>query len=166
MRINYKKLGLLLLPTFLRSRVLGGFVKVLLSPLQSMHDENAVEHEDRMYGLQCTGQVCRLKDALNKYFGVGQYDASGDYSNGFVVRDVSPKGDWLMVYDEVQAFEESQVVVGGDAEAEILCDEAEIMLLTDSFEVVVPPSLGAEILPEVRAIVERYRLASRRARYC
>ena len=166
MRINYKKLALLLLPTFLRSRVLSSWLKVFMTPIQTIHDIHHEEHRECIYSLQCTGQVCRMKDALNRYFGVGNYKSGSNYNQGFKIKDVSAKGDWMIIYNEVETFDDNQVLLQDNEDSLLLCSEAEILLKTVSFDVMAPSELEiGERLPEVRAIVEQYRLASRKARY-
>ena len=51
MKIDYKKLAVLLLPTFLRQPLLMSFVRVLMTPSQRLHDEHHMARDERMYQL-------------------------------------------------------------------------------------------------------------------
>lgn len=64
--INFDKLAILLLPTFLRKPTLVAYVQALLQPIDDLHyawlqKRNEVD----FYKLQHTGQVCRLRKVLN-----------------------------------------------------------------------------------------------------
>ena len=169
MKIDYKKLGVLLLPTFLRGKALVSLVRVLMMPLQRLHDEHHAAREARMFGLAHTGQVCRMKDALNKAFSLGQYASGGDYGQGFEVEDVAVKGDWQVVYAEENAFVNRHVLAMSDADdaVEMVCTEEEILQLTKNFVVHVPMAEEEWLAnaDKVKDIVEHYRLVSRKPVY-
>ena len=165
MKIDYKKLAVLLLPTFLRQPLLMSFARVLMTPSQRLHDEHHMARDERMYQLQHTSQICHIKDALNREFSVGNYAAFPDYTAGFEIEDINAIGDWVMTYDEVPAFADVHTMVK-DNDYLLVYDEAIITQATQSFIVYVPKELNFnDSLPRVRAIVEQYRLASRRALY-
>ena len=165
MKIDYKKLAVLLLPTFLRQPLLMSFVRVLMTPSQRLHDEHHMARDERMYQLQHTSQICHIKDALNREFGAGNYAPEPDYAAGFEIEDINAIGDWVMTYDEVPAFADVHTMVS-DNDYLLVYDEAIITQATQSFIVYVPNDLDFNAsLPKVRAIVDLYRLASRRALY-
>jgi hypothetical protein len=64
-RIDYDRLAILMLPTFLRKPILVGFVQALLQPIASLHRDWLVKRTEDWYLLEHTGQVCRLRKVLN-----------------------------------------------------------------------------------------------------
>lgn len=165
MKIDYSKLAVLLLPTFLRQPILMSLARILMVPLQRLHDEHHAAHDERMYQLRHTSQICHIKDALNREFAVGNYASTPDYAAGFEIEDINAIGDWVMTYDEVPAFADVHTMTKDD-DYFLVYDEAIITQATQSFIVYVPKEIEFNTsLPKVRAIVEQYRLASRRALY-
>ncbi len=165
MKIDYSKLAVLLLPTFLRQPLLMSLARILMVPLQRLHDEHHAARDERMYQLRHTSQICHIKDALNREFAVGNYASTPDYAAGFEIEDINAIGDWVMTYDEVPAFADVHTMVEDD-DYLLVYDEAIITQATQSFIVYVPKEIEFNTsLPKVRAIVEQYRLASRRALY-
>lgn len=63
--VDYNKLGILLLPTFLRKPRLVGYLQSLLVPLITIHDLWKEKRIDDWYTLNHTGQVCYLRKVLN-----------------------------------------------------------------------------------------------------
>lgn len=165
MKIDYSKLAVLLLPTFLRQPILMSLARILMVPLQRLHDEHHAARDERMYQLRHTSQICHIKDALNREFAVGNYASTPDYAAGFEIEDINAIGDWVMTYDEVPAFADVHTMVEDD-DYLLVYDETIITQATQSFIVYVPKEIEFNTsLPKVRAIVEQYRLASRRALY-
>ena len=165
MKIDYNKLAVLLLPTFLRQPILMSLARILMVPLQRLHDEHHAARDERMYQLRHTSQICHIKDALNREFSVGNYSASPDYTAGFEIENINAIGDWVMTYDEVPAFADVHTMVK-ENDYLLVYDEAIITQATQSFIVYVPNGLDFNAsLPKVRAIVDMYRLASRKALY-
>lgn len=165
MKIDYNKLAVLLLPTFLRQPILMSLARILMVPLQRLHDEHHAARAERMYQLRHTSQICHIKDALNREFAVGNHALTPDYAAGFEIEDINAIGDWVMTYDEVPAFADVHTMAEDD-DYLLVYDEAIITQATQSFIVYVPKEIEFNTsLPKVRAIVEQYRLASRRALY-
>lgn len=167
-KIDYPKLGVLLLPTFLRGTTLMNFVRVLMSPLATLHDKFQSARDERLYGLHHTSQVCYIKDALNREFKVGNYDMSNpQYSEGFELTDINARGDWQTAYTEAaQVYEDRHLIAQPDANAPIAWNEASIVPPTTAFDVLVPNNgridLNSEYdIARIRNIVNSYRLASR-----
>ena len=165
MKIDYNKLAVLLLPTFLRQPLLMSLARILMVPLQRLHDEHHAARDERMYQLRHTSQICHIKDALNREFAVGNHALTPDYAAGFEIEDINAIGDWVMTYDEVPAFADVHTMTKDD-DYLLVYDETIITQATQSFIVYVPKEIEFNTsLPKVRAIVEQYRLASRRALY-
>lgn len=165
MKIDYNKLAVLLLPTFLRQPILMSLARILMVPLQRLHDEHHAARDERMYQLRHTSQICHIKDALNREFAVGNYAPTPNYAAGFEIEDINAIGDWVMTYDEVPAFADVHTMTK-DNDDLLVYDEAIITQATQSFIVYVPKSVAfTPSLPKIRAIVELYRLASRKPLY-
>ncbi|BFM42665.1 hypothetical protein CFS9_13060 [Flavobacterium sp. CFS9] len=64
-KVDWDKLILLLLPTFLRKPVLFGYVRSLITPIASLHYKWSRIREDNLKKLSYNGQRCYLRGALN-----------------------------------------------------------------------------------------------------
>ena len=64
-KIDYDKLAILLLPTFLRTPKLVAFVQCVLSEIDKIHYRWLQERDKQFYKLEHTGQVCKLRKVLN-----------------------------------------------------------------------------------------------------
>jgi hypothetical protein len=63
--IDFRKLAVLLLPTFLRKSILMGFVTAINRPIANLYDKWRFFREGNIYKVQHTGQVCYLRKVLN-----------------------------------------------------------------------------------------------------
>ncbi len=66
--VNFKRLALLLLPTFLRKPLLGALVYAAVSPLNYLHTKFVLFQRSTDYRLTHNGQVCYLRAVLNDQF--------------------------------------------------------------------------------------------------
>lgn len=156
MQIDYRKLVILLLPTFLRQPVLMAWLRAMAFPLQSLHDRHQAARTQRLYELRHTSQVCYIKDALNNEFGIT------DYANGFEIEDINAPGEWVWIYDEnVDRFDDEQHMFFDDPT--FIHNISAILPPTSAFFVLVPQSITIDETNEarIRSIVNKYRLASR-----
>lgn len=156
MQIDYRKLVILLLPTFLRQPVLMAWLRAMAHPLQEIHDRHQAARTQRLYELRHTSQVCYIKDALNNEFGIT------DYANGFEVEDINAPGEWVWIYDEnVDRFDDEQHMLFDDPT--FIHNISAILPPTSAFFVLVPQSITIDETNEarIRSIVNKYRLASR-----
>lgn len=160
--IDYKKLAVLLTPTFLRKPVFTALVRVLMQPLTTLHDTFRTKRDDHLFNLAHNGQVCRLKDALNSL------DNRLTYTNGFEITDINALGEFVIAYDEAMPgtwWLDDQ----DNPPYTLVYDENEILVATETFVVFVPQlftfngSKPAD--PRIVATVEQYRLVSRTATY-
>ena len=142
--IDFKKLAVLLTPTFLRRAVFTSLMRVLMQPLATLHFTFAARRTDSLFRLEHNGQVCRLKHALNSLEVVWAYDEHTDDSR--LVWFLQPLPGNTMIYNL----------------ADITAD-------TSSFVVFVPGIFAFNgnrpADPRIVATVERYRLVSRTASY-
>ena len=156
MQIDYRKLVILLLPTFLRQPVLMAWLRAMAYPLQQLHDRHQAARTQRLYELRHTSQVCYIKDALNNEFGIT------DYANGFEIEDINAPGEWVWIYDEnVDRFDDEQHMLFDDPT--FIHNISAILPPTSAFFVMVPQSITIDETNEarIRSIMNKYRLASR-----
>lgn len=156
MRIDYRKLVILLLPTFLRQPVLMAWIRAMVYPLQQLHDRHQAARTQRLYELRHTSQICFIKDALNNEFGIT------DYADGFEIEDINAKGNWIWVYDEnVERFYDEQHMLF--EEPTWIHDTSSILPPTSAFTVLVPKHIEIDETNDarIRSVVNKYRLASR-----
>lgn len=156
MRIDYRKLVILLLPTFLRRPVLMAWLRAMVYPLQQLHDRHQSARTQRLYEVRHTSQICFIKDALNKEFGIT------DYAAGFEIEDINAKGNWIWVYDEnVERFDDEQHMLFD--EPTWIHDTSSILPPTSAFTVLVPKHIEIDETNDarIRSVVNKYRLASR-----
>lgn len=156
MRIDYRKLVILLLPTFLRQPVLMAWLRAMAFPLQQLHDRHQAARTQRLYELHHTSQICFIKDALNNEFGIT------DYATGFEIEDINAPGNWVWIYDEnVERFDDEQHMLF--EEPTWIHDTSSILPPTSAFTVLVPKHIEIDETNDarIRSIVNKYRLASR-----
>lgn len=156
MQIDYRKLVILLLPTFMRQPVLMAWFRAMAHPLQQLHDHHHAARKQRLYELHHTSQVCFIKEALNNKFGIT------DYANGFEIEDINAPGNWVWIFDEnVDLFDDEQHMLFDDPT--FIHDMSAILPPTSSFFVLVPQTIVIDETNEalIRSIVNKYRLASR-----
>lgn len=67
-KIEYNRLGILLIPTFLRKQNMVAFAQALLRPIDTIYYWWSVWRADNIYKLEHTGQVCSLRKSLNDNF--------------------------------------------------------------------------------------------------
>lgn len=91
---------------------------------------------------------------------VGNYAAGGSYADGFEIEDINAIGNYLMTYDETEAFADVHAIVLDAPRSAPVYDEEAISQTTSSFIVYVPRRQWSELL-RIKSIVEQYRLASR-----
>lgn len=152
MNINYRKLAVVLLPTFLRRPTIISLLHAWMTPIQAAHDRLQAKREEHLYELHHTSQTCHIKAALNREFGIS------DYADGFEIEDINADGNWKMVYSEAVMDENNQFT-----NPTMVYDTGEILPPTEAFTVKVPDyhEKTAYDLARVDNIVNRYRLASR-----
>ena len=64
-KVDFDKLILLLLPTFLRKPVLFGYVRALITPIASLHYKWSRMRDENLIKLSYNSQRCYLRAALN-----------------------------------------------------------------------------------------------------
>ncbi len=64
-KVDIKKLGILMLPTFLRRPIVIACIKVVVYPIEKIYDDWSRLRNENLYTLQHTGQICYLRKVLN-----------------------------------------------------------------------------------------------------
>jgi hypothetical protein len=84
-KVDFNRLVLLLLPTFLRKPVLFGYVKALVSPVESLHYNWTISTRNfNLNKISYNSQKCYLRKALND---IADYDLRRIYINEVPVLD-------------------------------------------------------------------------------
>lgn len=160
--INFSRLLINLLPTFLRQPVIYGILhaggQVLKQTTYTSFTQARKEHN---YKLNHNGQVCYLRAVLNDAFG-----------GGFDILDVERKGDWLYAITEngtnilLTVGEDGNTAeVEGGQKVPVVYNEVLLNAAHNSFIVSVPANIYQTNLPAVAAMVDKYKLISKRAIY-
>lgn len=160
-KIDYNRLVVLLLPTFLRRPVLFGLLRAAVSPLVDLYKLFVKAREEHNYEVTHTGQVCYLRACLNDHFksNMGEFD----------IISVEGIGEWLYAVSETG--ERIPIVTlseGNTSDVDnvpIVYNECLLNKEQNEFIVVVPSDIYYSALEEVKALVNKYKLISKRAIY-
>lgn len=146
--INIKKLEILLLPTFLRRAILIKYVWAMANPLDNLYYQWTQFRNDNIYKLQHNGQVCYLQGALNDRFDPDRrrimIKGSRRYKNQYIytVGERKPKYLRVMYLRQASDFVDNGV----------------------DFLVLAPAELLTERNYVMKALINNYKLASKRYR--
>lgn len=116
--IDFKELGRLLLPSFLRSGLFEAFIRAIMTGgVHATHDGvlgqikrdgTTVEQqpinfvtarENDLFLLNHAAQTCKIKDALDQKFWYND-DHNRTYGNGFQITDEEPAGVFILTFPE------------------------------------------------------------------
>lgn len=147
-QINYSKLVLLLLPTFLRQNVIVALLSALTSPIRMLYNSFIQYKDNTLQELEVTPQVFSLRNALNRAYNLQE---------GFIIEDYVKQGEWLIVYDEIEYRSELLVIVEDDTYL-LVHDESTLQQVQGGFIVTVPNSLSASDYPRIRTIINKHKL--------
>ena len=152
--VNFKRLALLLLPTFLRRPLLGAVVYAAVSPLQGLHTRFVLWMRNTNYRIQHNGQVCHLRAVLNDRFDPieRRITITEDAENvGHIVLPHRDSGDGL------------RLPARGSGRVVILNRRGYGGVNGNDFWVNLPVALyGKADAEQVKAVVNTYKLASKR----
>lgn len=156
--IDYKRLVVLLLPTFLRKPVLFGLLRAAIRPLEALYGSFRTARDGHLFRLTHNGQVCYLQSCLNSTFGVST----------FRIGSVDYEGEWL--YAVTESGEKIPLTLGEDNESDtedvpVLYGEESLNAAQNDFIVYVPSSIYDTNLAAVEATVNKYKLITKRAHY-
>ncbi len=155
--IDYKRLLVLLLPTFLRKPFVFGLLRAAIVPLETLHKRFSTNRQANNYRLSHNGQVCYLQAALNDNFKSGN-------GGKITLITVERVGEWLYAITESG---ERILLAGDESTEEIPVAYNELMLNTsqNDFVVSIPSDLYDTRLEEIKATVDKYKLISKCAIY-
>ena len=139
--IDYKRLALQLLPYHLRKPLLFGLLRAALAPFESLYSRFLSARSEHIYRLTHNGQVCYLRACLNDHF----------KSTGGGKEKIP-----LTLGEDNDSDTENVPVVYN----ELMLNEAQ-----NDFVVSVPADIYDTQLEAVKALVDKYKLISKRAIY-
>jgi hypothetical protein len=145
--INYNKLAILMLPSFLRKPLLVGYVQALLTPIAKLHRDWKQKRElVDWYKLNHTGQVLSLRKVLNDALDPSQRRIMMDEGNAFPRKYIYTRQEQKPVFlGTMHIYQNSEYVsVGAD------------------FNVFVPAEIIATSIHQLHALITFYKLASKR----
>lgn len=151
--IDYKRLVLLLLPTFLRRPRLYAFLTAMTFGVEELHRQFSRQREANLLRCRRNGQVCYLRALLN--------DELDPVQRRITLEDASQPGNWLMIYAENASY---QTLIRSEpgAAVHILYDEAAILENTSFFTVTVPWNAQMEdSTNRLRSLLNEYKLLSK-----
>lgn len=145
--INFHKLVVLLLPTFLRKAKLVAYLTALITPVKIMYDDFVAARAANLYKLAHNGQVCYLRKALNDSFDPAQ--------RRIIITDGNRYArEYIYTHAEKQPKYLGSMMLRPASDY----DDAGI-----DFRVICPKELQGKGKPyQLMALVDFYKLASKR----
>lgn len=150
--IDFKRLAVLLLPTALRRPLIFGLLRAGLVAVERVYGDFNNMRAGNIFRLTHNGQVCYLRGALNELFGPG-----------FRISDMPQEGEWLYAVTENGEGIPVAVTESGKG-VPVLYSEQELNAAQNDFKVYVPSRYWAQ-LEEIKAVVDSYKLVTKRAHY-
>lgn len=150
--IDFKRLVALLLPTVLRRPLIFGLLRAGVEAVEKVNSEFKSVRAGHVFRLTHNGQVCYLRGALNERFGPG-----------FRIYDMQREGAWLYAVTESGEGIPVAVTEAGKG-VPVLYSESRLNEAQNDFEVCVPARYW-ERLEEIKAMVDSYKLVTKRAHY-
>ncbi len=148
-QINFDKLVLLLLPTFLRKSKLVAFATVLVAPVKEMYQEFREQQKKDWYRLNHNGQVFSLRKVLNDHF-----------DNELRRIDIIDFETYQRTYIYTPVEDKPLYLNGEGEDAKYIYTSAEYANQFD-FVVVVPLNLGYNKY-KMRALIDEYKLITKK----
>lgn len=145
--IDYNKLALLMLPTFLRKVKMFAWLQVLITPIKMLYADFMNRRNANLYNLAHNGQVCYLRKVLNDsfdptlrriYIGDGnRYTRNYIYTNG----EQQPKYLGTMYLRQAEDYADTGL----------------------DFRVIVPDDFDINaVYHQMKATIDFYKLAGKR----
>lgn len=151
--VNFKRLALLLLPTFLRRPVMASLMYSVVTPLGFIHTRFMQFREEANYRLNHNGQVCYLRAVLN--------DTFDPYERRITVSDTAKNSGVLLLHKR----EQEQVILfpARNSNGLLLVNRRGFGGVSGyDFIVNIPFALQGIDSSRMRAVVSTYKLASKR----
>ncbi|WP_124019534.1 hypothetical protein [Flavobacterium laiguense] len=144
-KIDFNRLILLLLPTFLRKPVLFGYLKALVSPIASLHYRWSRMREENLKKLSYNSQRCYLRGVLNDRYDPDERQITISNTGNKTQDYIYTQAENLPVYLGTMWLEPEFNYAGSKVD----------------FLVNVPPELMNTKLNEIVATLEFYVLAGK-----
>lgn len=96
-QIDYRRLVLLLLPTFLRRSRIYAFLSAMVFGIEELHRRFTRSRGANLLRCRRNGQVCYLRALLN--------DELDPVQRRITLDDASQPGEWVMIYDENASYQ-------------------------------------------------------------
>ncbi len=148
-QINFDKLVLLLLPTFLRKSKLVAFISVLIAPTKEMYNDFKEQQKKDWYRLNHNGQVFSLRKVLNDHFDNEQRRI-----------DIIDFETYQRTYIYTPVEGKPLYINGENEETKYIYTSAEYINQFD-FVVVVPADLQYNLY-KMRALIDEYKLITKK----
>ncbi len=150
--IDFKRLIALLLPSWLRRPLIFGLLRAGASEVERVYGKFTDTRAGHIFRLTHNGQVCYLRGVLNHYFG-----------GGFKIGSMKQEGEWL--YAVTESGEQIPVTVSEPGpDVPVLYSEQALNMAQNDFIVFVPARAWGK-LAEIEAMVDKYKLITKRAHY-
>lgn len=150
--MDFKRLVALLLPMSLRRPLIFGMLRAGVSGVERVYKDFMGRRKEHNFRLTHNGQVCYLRGVLNYYFGPG-----------FKIGNIKQEGEWL--YAVTEAGENITLAVSEEGKGvPVLYSEQMLNAAQNDFVVFVPDRYWPR-LEEIKAMVENYKLVTKRAHY-
>lgn len=152
--VNFKRLALLLLPTFWRKPLLATIAYAAVSPLCYIHTRFVLFRRDSVYRLTHNGQVCYLRAVLNDQF--------DPIERRITVTETAGDAGILMLYK--REVERAQLVPTREVGRAVIVNRRGFDGINAfDFWVNIPAALFESVdVTRLKAIVGTYKLASKR----
>lgn len=144
-KVDFDRLVLLLLPTFLRKPVLFGYVRALITPIASLHYKWSRMRDENLTKLSYNSQRCYLRKALNDKYDPELRRITIDGTLGTAQDYIYTPAENLDVYLGIMYLEE----------------DFNYSNSTVDFLVNVPEQLLNDKINEITATINFYKLAGK-----
>jgi hypothetical protein len=146
--IDFRRLVLLLLPTFLRRPRLVAFVSALISPLSGLHPQFLRYRADTLWRLDHNSQVCYLRGALN--------DLLDPVERRITVLDVPPSHGLTLVPERETG---QPLLMPSRTNRAVIVGRRGFTIGGYDFMITIPAGVDAD---RARAVADEFKLASKR----
>lgn len=157
-KTDFRKLGILLLPSCLRRPFFAGVLSALLSAFEAIRDFCLKYRGNTLERLKYNGQVCRLEYCLNRIFNSDNFSKSDPSLPRIIVEDTQfYAGQLFLVYRRNSGINNKiPVFVDSDLEHIILNRRANNVSLPADFVVYCPKSIAINTA-NFSAVVNTYK---------
>lgn len=152
-KIDFKRLVALLLPMSMRTPLVYCILRAAAREVERVYGLFTDARAAHNFRLTHNGQVCYLRAALNEAFG-----------QGFAIGSYRRKGKWLFAVTE--NGEDIPVAVTEEGHGvPVLYSEQMLNMAQNDFVVYCPAEAYDHELENIKAMVDRYKLVTKRATY-